>query len=97
MDRRAVARVILVRLLQHAEVCTKVDVVGGSTDNEGWYGFDSSSLGFSEAAFVVAQMNDLDIEAAGIKSGSDVLLGGDTDGAACMVECGFGFHGILVS
>ena len=93
MDRRAVARVILVRLLQHAEVCTEVDVVGGSTEDEGGHGFDSGSLGFGDAALCYAEVDDLDIEATGIKCGSDVLLGGDTYRATGMVECGFGFHG----
>jgi hypothetical protein len=85
--------VILVRLLQHAEVRTEVDVIGGSADDEGGHGFDSGSLGFGDAGLCCAEVDDLDIEAAGIKSGSNVLLGGDADGATGMIECGIGFHG----
>ncbi len=80
------------RLPQHFDACTEVDVIGGSGDDEGGDGFDSGGLGFSDATLGSAEVDDFDIEAAGVERGGDVLFGGDADGAACVVEYGFGFH-----
>jgi hypothetical protein len=79
-------------LLQHAEIRAEIDVIGGSVNDEGGHGFHSCGLGFGDAGLVIAQMDDLDIEAAGIKCGGYVLLGGYADRATSVVECGFGFH-----
>ena len=65
---------------------------GGTVDDEGRHGFDSGGLGFGDAALGCAEVDDLDIEAARIERGGDVLLGGDADGATGVEECGFGFH-----
>ena len=80
------------RLLQHAEVRPKIDVIGGTVDDECGHGFDSGGLGFGGAALGLAEMDDLDIEAARVERGGNVLFGGDADGATGVIECGFGFH-----
>lgn len=79
-------------LLQHAEVCAKIDVIRCAVDDEGWHGLHSGGFGLSDAILGGAKVDDLDIVAAAIECSSDVLLSSDADRAACVVEDGFGFH-----
>ena len=85
------------RLLQHAEVRAKVDVIGGTVDDEGGHGLDSGGPGFVDAALGGAEGGELDIEAARGESGGDVLLGGDAGGSGggigAAALCGGGGQG----
>jgi hypothetical protein len=79
-------------LLQNAEVRTEVDVVGRTSHDESGHGFDAGGFGLGDASFGITEMDDLDIEAAGVQRGGDILFSSNADRAACVIEGSFGFH-----
>ena len=79
-------------LLQRADVGTEVDVIGCAIEDESGHRFNADEFRLSDARFVFSKVDHLDVEAARIECCGYVLFSSDADGAACVVECSFGFH-----
>ena len=81
-----------VNLPQCLDAGAEVDVIRLAIQHQCGDGFDSGFLGFAHALFVLTEVNNFHFETRGVERGGDVLFGGDTHGAARVVEYGFGFH-----
>jgi hypothetical protein len=81
-----------VNLFKRAEVGTKVNVIDRTIKDKSGHRFHPGTLGVDDTILLLTKMNDLDSEADGIECSSNVLFGGDTDGAASVVEDSSSFH-----
>jgi hypothetical protein len=84
------------RLSQRFDTGTEIDVESRAIHDKGRHGLDADGLGFLQARFVVAQMDDFEVVFRRVEGIGDVLFGGDANGATRVVENGFGFHVYLL-
>ena len=93
--RRAVVFSVIPVLPQGFDAGAEVDVIRLPVQHERGNGFHSRLLGFGDAPFALAEVDDLHFEPRGVERGSNVLFGSDTDRAASVIEYGFGFHNLF--
>jgi hypothetical protein len=81
-------------LFQGGEIGPEIDMVRMSVDDECRNGFHACGLGFSDPAFCLTEMHDLDIILPRVELIDELLLCIGADRASRMVENGFACHPI---